>query len=490
MKKLLSSMLAALIALGSASAFAAGATNTSSAATVQADVDKDGTMSIQDATDIQKFIANLTDFSGDSLIAADVDGDGEVMINDATCVQKLLVSMIRKEDLKSAESDNSIKQKGNLAMSNFAANLLKTSVKQGENTLVSPLSVMYALSMTANGAVGDTLKEMENTLGLSNYELNRYFYMYPGFLKYNYGNDTENELSIANSIWFNKANGMPSISRSFLRSSQDFYKADIYPVLFNNSALNQINGWVNEKTHNMIPTILDDIDPTSLMYLINAIAFEAEWQEQYPESAVIKDTFTPEAGKNVTVDYLRSNEDYYISDGDLAKGFVKYYRGKNYAFAALLPNEGVSISSYVQSLTGNRILSALNSQKEKSGKVYALLPKFEVEYDDLLNDNLQSMGMNIPFGGDANFSRMLSNPASASLSISRVIHKTYIQLNEVGTKAAAATVVEMKETCVPPDGEEPIKIYLTRPFVYMLINTDTNTPMFIGTIETLPDTQS
>ncbi len=484
MKKLLSCALAALIAMGSVSALSVGATTSPPpASAVQADVDKDGTMSVLDVTEIQKYVASLTDFSGDSLIAADVDGDGEVMITDATCVQKLLVSLINKQELKSFETDSSIKEKGSLAMNNFAAELLKTSVEQGENTLVSPLSVMYALAMTANGAKGATLREMEETLGMTNYQMNRYFHMYPKLLK-NPGS-VGNELSIANSIWFNNAQGMPSVSRYFLGSSQDFYNADIYPVEFNNAALNQINGWVNEKTHGMIPSILDEVDPYAFMYLINALAFEAEWAEQYTNIDVHEKTFTPEAGKNVTADFLCSQEDYYITDGDDAVGFVKEYRGGNFAFAALLPSEGTSLDSYVQSLTGERIMNALKNKKYSAGNVNVWLPKFEVEYDDLLNDNLQSMGMNLPFSGAADFSRMLSNPSQSSLSISRVIHKTYILLNELGTKAGAATVVEMKETCMPPS-EDEVDVHLTRPFVYMLINLETNSPMFIGTIETLP----
>ena len=128
---------------------------------VMADSDGDGEMSVQDATLIQKYLANLSNLENKGLLASDVDGDGDVMINDATHVQKLLVGLEDPNSLPSSESDASIKKKGSSAMNEFSAKLLKSSVRQGKNTFVSPLSVMYALAMTANGAKGKTLDDLD-----------------------------------------------------------------------------------------------------------------------------------------------------------------------------------------------------------------------------------------------------------------------------------------------------------------------------------------
>ena len=491
MKKLLSATLAALTVLSSASAFAASAAGSNNF--VQADADGDGTVSIQDATKIQKFIAHMTDIKGKDLLASDVDGDGDVMVTDATCVQKLLVGMVNKNNLKSAESNAKIKEKGNKAMNDFAANLLKTSVQSGENTLVSPLSVMYALSMAANGANNATLKEMENVLGMTNYEMNRYFYDYstsvkPGSSSYydDWGElQTGDVLNIANSIWYNNSNRMPSVSKSFLQSTKDFYNAEIYPLEFNGAAVGRINSWVNEKTDQMIPQIIDNIDPDSLMCLINAISFDAKWRTPYDEYHVEKETFTNEDGTKTETDFLWSWEDYYIQDGNKAEGFVKKYRSGNYAFAALLPNAGTSIESYVNSLTGSRISNALDSMTTRY-EVFAELPKFKVNYSDELNDNLNTMGMNNPFTDAADFGRMLSSQSTFPIKIDNVIHKTVIDVNEAGTKAAAVTAIGMiagsAEDYVEPERKY---IVLNRPFVYMLIDLDKNTPMFIGTMEDL-----
>lgn len=491
MKKLLSATLAALIGMSSASVLAVNAAEAHGF--VMADSDGDGEMSVQDATLIQKYLANLSNLENKGLLASDVDGDGDVMINDATHVQKLLVGLEDPNSLPSSESDASIKKKGSSAMNEFSAKLLKSSVRQGKNTFVSPLSVMYALAMTANGAKGKTLDEMEKTLGMNNYEMNRFFQAYPSYLRYEDSSYTDDfggyhpadRFNIANSIWINNSENMPGVSKSFLQSSKDFYDAEITPLAFDDSAVSKINGWVNEKTDNMIPSIIDEIEPNALMYLINAISFEALWYEQYEDNQVKKLTFTDENGNTTRSDYLCSVEDLYIHDGDKAEGVVKYYQSFNYAFAALLPKEGTSLNSYVQSLTGERI-SEILGDVNRDYDVYTRIPKFKVKYGDTLNDNLISMGMSSAFDNSADFSRMLSNPNGFPLELKEVVHKTFIDLNEAGTRAAAVTAV-IPIPGAAPDYEEPERkyIYLTRPFVYMIINRDTNTPIFIGTLEDL-----
>ncbi len=492
MKKLLSATLAALIGLSSASVLAVNAAE--APGFVMADSDGDGVMSVQDATLIQKYLVNLSDLANKGLLASDVDGDGEVMINDATHVQKLLVGLENPDSLPSSESEASIKEKGSRAMNDFSAKLLKSSVGESENILVSPLSVMYALSMTANGAKGQTLDEMEKTLGLSNYEMNRFFQAYPSYIRYKsegYYDDFSGiyhpaeQLNIANSIWFNNSEGMPKVSKSFLQSSKDFYNADVFSAEFNDDALDQINGWVNEKTNQMIPSILDYVEPSALMYLINAISFEAEWYEQYDLDYDLETkVFANSDGTNQDADFLYSSEYQYISDGDRAEGFLKNYRDYNYTFAAILPKEGTSINDYVNSLTGERIYDMLNNSSSADLRVW--LPKFRVEYSDELKDNLKSMGMKTPFENNADFGRMLANPSGIPLKVDDVLHKTFIELNESGTKAAAATVVYMNPgAAIDPNPPKPKYLYFTRPFVYMIINRDTKTPVFIGTIDNL-----
>ena len=157
---------------------------------------------------------------------------------------------------------------GNAAVADFAVRLLRASNKTGENTLISPLSVLCALAMTANGAKGETLEQMEKVLGMTTEELNLYLYSYMNSLP----QGERYKLSLANSIWFTDHERF-EVNQDFLQTNADYYGADIYKALFNNSTLKDINDWVKERTDDMIPNILDEIPDEAVMYLVNALAF-------------------------------------------------------------------------------------------------------------------------------------------------------------------------------------------------------------------------
>lgn len=214
------------------------------------------------------------------------------------------------------------------------------------------------------------------------------------------------------------------------------------------------------------------------MYLVNALAFEAEWQSIYEKHQVRDRTFTTESGTKRKVEMMYSGEHFYLDDGN-ATGFIKYYAGRKYAFAALLPNEGTSVSDYVMTLTGEGLYKLLTSPVNIS--VDAGLPKFEFEYGTELSETLSSMGMSDAF--DANLADFtgLGVSSAGNIFINRVIHKTYIKVGERGTKAGAATVVEMTDGAAA----EPLEaksVVLDRPFVFMLIDAETCLPFFIGTV--------
>ena len=384
---------------------------------------------------------------------------------------------LTSRDLMSTVKANDVTPASDLASSSetftdFAVRLFKECEASGDNTLISPLSVLCALSMTANGARGETLEEMENVLGMNRDELNKYVYTYMGILT-----STEDyKLSLANSIWFTDDDSF-TVNEDFLQTNADYYKADIYQAPFDDSTKKDINDWVNNKTDGMIEDIIDKIPDNAVMYLVNALAFDAKWNEIYEEGQIRDGIFTAEDGEEIDVEMMYSDENIYLED-ESSVGFAKYYKGGKYAFAALLPNEGVSISDYVSSLTGEKLYSLLSGSR--STAVSAAIPKFESKYNTEMSEALKAMGMPSAFT-DADFND-LGVCAEGPISISRVIHKTYISLNESGTKAGAATAVEMvAESCSEPAAETKT-VYLDRPFVYMLIDTETNIPFFIGTM--------
>lgn len=360
----------------------------------------------------------------------------------------------------------------NPEVTDFAVRLFKAGAKDGENVLISPLSVLYALAMTANGAQEETLAQMEEVLGVSAGTLNEYLFEY---MK-NLPQGEDYALKPANSVWFTDDERF-TVNDDFLQTIADYYKAEIYKAPFDNNTLRDINIWVNEKTDGMIPEILDRIPPAAVMYLVNALAFEAEWQEPYTEYQVREGEFTREDGTKQKAEFMYGTESAYLEDEN-ATGFMKSYKDGKYAFVALLPKEGVSLAEYTEALDGKALSELLANPK--AGTVYTSIPKFETEYSAEMSDTLKSMEMTDAFDSYAADFLKLGRSDAGNIFISRVLHKTFISVGEKGTKAGAATVVEMVDNAADPT--EAKKIYLDRPFVYMLVDCENNIPFFIGTM--------
>lgn len=355
------------------------------------------------------------------------------------------------------------------AVTDFAVRLFKASEQSGKNTLISPLSVICALAMTANGAEGETLKQMENVLGMTADELNYYLYSYIN----NLPNGDKYKLSLANSVWFSDS----TVNNEFLQTIVDYYGADAFEASFNRQTCKDINNWVKQKTDGMITDILDKIPDNAIMYLVNALAFEAEWIERYEKRDIEEGTFTKEDGTKQKAKFMYGSESIYLED-EKAIGFMKHYSGRKYAFVAMLPNEGVSVSDYVASLDGESLNALLKKPAHES--VSTAIPEFETEFDIDMRDILSQMGMPRAFDRKSAEFERISKPLDGCTYIDRVIHKTFISVSENGTKAGAATVLEIANDCCDEIGEK--KVYLNRPFVYMLIDCEKNIPFFIGTM--------
>ena len=359
----------------------------------------------------------------------------------------------------------------NTTVTDFAVRLFKAANESDKNTLISPVSALYALAMTANGAEGETRAQIEETIGMSVEELNLYLYSYmkdlPQGEKY--------KLNIANSIWFTDHPRF-TVNQSFLQKNADYYGADIYKTAFDGQTLDDINNWVNYHTDGLIPQALDEIPESAVMYLINALLFDAEWASVYNEYSVYDGKFVLESGDERDMTLMRSDEYKYLEDEN-ATGFIKNYSGGKYAFAALLPKEGMTVAEYIATLDGEKLCDILENYE--STTVYATMPKFESEYDTEMSEVLSGMGIVDAFSGiKADFSS-LGRSDAGNIYISRVIHKTYIQVGEQGTKAGAVTIIEETDECEPMD---PKVVTLDRPFVYMIIDTENNIPIFIGTM--------
>ena len=372
-----------------------------------------------------------------------------------------LTEGISKNESASKAPDDEFKA----AASSFAAELFKDNYSKGKTTLVSPLSVLTALALVQNGAQGDTLAQLEQALGgLDRDTLNAYMRAYCDFM-------TESEeLKFANFVWTDSS---AEAKRAFLQKAVDSYSAQLFSApLSDPKTVESINSWVKKNTDGMIPKIIEKADRYAVMMLVNAIAFDAKWETPYKRSDIEKLEFTSYSGSKKKTDFMCSTENVYLKDGGTV-GFMKPYKNGRFAFAALLPDENTGIDDYVASLSGDKLMKIFSSAK-RGNEVNVKMPKFRAEYSTQLIDTLKKMGVKDAFDSKtADFSSLIEN---RDAYIATVVHKTFIEVDENGTRAAASTLVGADTMSLM----EPYSVFLNRPFVYMIVDTETNLPLFIG----------
>ena len=362
----------------------------------------------------------------------------------------------------------------NAEITDFGLGLLRYSLEDGGNALISPVSIYAALSMTANGAQGDTLAQMEAVLGQSTEDLNAWYQEHMS--------KDSNDLHLANALYI-KDDPELTVSESFIKTIAQYYvgenyASDVMMTLFNEYTADGINQFVADNTDGMIKNIVTEVPEDALMYLVNALAFEARWAVPYNEYQVSEQVFTTEDGREQAVELMYKEDTNAYVEGDLCTGFLKDYEGGRYAFAALLPKEGVSVKELADSLSGDAVIELLNYRWED--KVLTGMPKFQTEFDVEMHEILQTMGMSDAFDPNkADFSGLATYNGN-NIFINRVLHKTFISVGEQGTRAGAATAVELiAGAAMLP--EEPKEVILNRPFLYLIWDTEANMPLFIGT---------
>lgn len=405
-----------------------------------------------------------------------------VCISISGCASRFQAADLTKDIVPSKVTGKTSDARFSNAQIKFALDLFAGTFmeKQGENILISPLSVTAALAMTANGADGTTKQQFEAVLGsgIETDELNKYLYSFLQSLS----NEEKGKLKIANSIWFKTTDNSFTADKDFLQKNADWFSASIYGSDFDSQTVKDINAWVSEKTDKMIDRVVDEISDDTVMFLVNALAFDAEWQDIYTKENISDGEFTSLGGQKRTVGMMHSYEHKYLDDGN-ATGFVKDYAGGRYSFVALLPNEGVSLSDYVETLANTppeKLVTFLSSPKNAT--VEATMPKFGYDFEIKLNDTLASLGLSDAFDSSkADLSKLGNCSDGNNLYINEVLHKTHIEVGERGTKAGAVTSVEVNtEASMYP--EEIKEVTLDRPFVYIIFDNETSTPIFIGSV--------
>ena len=363
----------------------------------------------------------------------------------------------------------------NEGLEEFSFNLLRKTYNPGENILISPLSVTYALGMTGNGTGSETRQEFESVLGLEIDELNDFSRNYINKI-----NSLENvKFNLADSIWIDKNINLNS---EFENKILENYNAEVCKEKFNDKTVKKINKWVDKNTNGMIPEIINELSPEDIIILINALAFEGEWEEPYEDHQVEYGLFSNYDKTLSDVSFLTSDVNNYVSNGE-ACGFFREYSGYEYGFFALLPEKDVPVDDFVENLSGAKFDDFFQNISYDY-VVHTKIPKFEIEYGENLSGPINNMGLKSAFEPDADFS-LMTDEKENGIYISDIIHKTYMKVDENGTKAAAVTAVKTESAMENPEEPEYKEVILNRPFVYGIIDLETMMPVFTGVMNNI-----
>lgn len=340
------------------------------------------------------------------------------------------------------------------------------------NALVSPIAAIAALSAMLCGASGQTKAQLEEEWGITPDGLAPILEAF------------QDERSCAEPktvIWMNNRQGLTFNENRIQEIAAD-PNCEVFQTADLEQACNRINDWCNQKTKGMIPGMVDQLAPNEVMRLVNALVFDGKWCYAYQPCNVYDRTFTNIRGKKQDVPFMNSTESMFLRDCH-ATGFMKPYLGGQYAFAALLPNEGISLEDYIRSLTGRKLQRVL---RPLSHEVLTAMPKFSARSDVDLKAIFRDLGVTDAFDmANADFSNLChSDDPDTSLYLESFRQKGYIEVNERGTQALVLTGIET--LCLTSAGKpEPYRVYLDRPFLYMIVDQRSHLPLFMGTIHTI-----
>jgi serpin B len=363
----------------------------------------------------------------------------------------------------------------------FAFDLLREATKAltpDSNVFLSPLSASMALGMALNGANSETYDAMRTVLrldGMAEAEINQ---GYRDLMTLLGGLDSVTEMRIANSVW---GHATLSIEPAFIDRSRDFFDAEVRTLDFGSpEALAAINDWVNGKTNGKIPKLLDDLSPDEVMFLINAIYFKGKWRSAFDAKDTRDGPFHGADGRDRAARLMWQKEDLRYQETEDYQAVDLLYGNGAFAMTVLLPKAGRTPAGVLAGLDPES-WNALAGRFTET-EVTLTFPRFRLEYSRRLNDDLEALGMAIAFGGNADFYR-IADVRPDRLYITRVDQKTFVEVNEEGTEAAAATAVGIGITSAP----EMVEMKVDRPFVFAIRERLSGAVVFLGVMNVIGD---
>jgi serpin B len=361
-------------------------------------------------------------------------------------------------------------QTGNTFGQNLFASVLQAD--KNRNVVLSPLSATIALAMTGNGAAGETEKAIQSVLGFADTPAATINATLQHLCNYLVKADSKVGVDIANAIWYRHDK---VIEKEFIHASKNYFNAAVEPMDFGDpKALLTVNNWVNDNTHGRIPSILDQFPQLTVMVLLNALCFKGTWTYQFDAKQTASYPFYPTPATQISCPMMSQTNTFSYYSDELMQAVDLPYASGAFSMTLILPQAGVSEAAMIERLQTLSLSSWQVGFNKQEGTIR--LPKFKTEYDIVLNDILKNLGMAIAFeGGRADFSRI----CKGDLYIDLVKQKTFIQVDEEGTEAAAATVVVIVERSTTPAG---FSMILNRPFYFLLRETSSNALLFVGYI--------
>lgn len=357
----------------------------------------------------------------------------------------------------------------------FSYELLKHNLDQ-ENPVLSPISAYFALAMAGNGARGETLEEFYELLGIN---LNTIPYEILHSLQREEEGMT---VSFANSAWVDE---QLQAEDTYLAAVENYFDAEVYQQkLSTQQAMDDMNIWVNAKTNGLIPAMINEpLDADTRLVLFNTIYFNGKWKTPFKGYSTRDFDFTTEDGNVMTLPMMQMHEtnQLYVKN-DIAEGVILLYKDEELVFLALMPTDEACVREMYEQLTWEDISKLLD--QDETTLCNLRLPKFEVTFEKELNKSLKDMGLKRAFDGSlSDLSGIGTTTSGGNLFISLVKQKAVLILDEEGTEASAATMVEVKDECAVEYEVPPVNLYFDKPFLYMIVDKSNDIPLFVGIMD-------
>ena len=396
-----------------------------------------------------------------------------IVLGITACILFFVFLGKQKEDVKTPDIENTTL----IPTGHFEVDIFRQSFVDSveDNIVVSPFSIKVAMAMATEGAGGYTLKELQDVLLIGDISKEEFKYIIENIYE-----QEDVVFNIANSVWSKKGY---VFKQTYLDTLTNYYQAEARELDFSDveGSKEVINGWVERKTEGKIDSIVDSIEPSHIMFLINAIYFNADWTKQFNEDLTEEKQFTLLDNTKVNTNMMyREGTMKYLENEQFQAVELPYGEGKRFVMRVYLPKQEIQLKKFVSELKAIDLDEWVDELEFK--EVHLSLPKFKVEWEGSLKGILGKLGIKDAFvPGVADFGEMVPT-SSKDIYIGDVKHKTYIDVSERGTEAAAVTSIEMEVTSVPSQPEEIYQMDVNRPFFFTIEDTQTNIYMFMGAI--------